>query len=78
MLNSSSINSGILSDIELLLKAVFETHEHHVEKFANSTLRLITIEKMISLFEEYDKYISARYQEIFDSALKLSSSGILD
>lgn len=78
MLNSSAINSGILSDIELLLKAEFETHEHHVEKYKSSTLRLITIEKMLSLFEEYDKYVSVRCQKILDGALKVSGSGILN
>lgn len=55
MLNSSSINSGILSDIELLLKAEFETHEHHAEEFKRGILKLITIEKMLSHFEECDK-----------------------
>lgn len=74
MLNSSSIRSGILSDIELLLKAEFETHEHYVERFKHGSLKLISIDKMESLFEEYNKYMLKRHQKIFEDALKLYGS----
>lgn len=76
MLNSSAINSGILSDIELLLKAEFETHEHYVGRFKYCSLKLISIEKMESHFEEYNEYIQKRNQRIFEDALELCGSEV--